>query len=235
MSKLVPTLLQTISISTSLIAAGGIATLTFFDVPILQSQPASRSLPSTRWLFSRGSHVFPTAALISAAGFGVLAVQHLATPLSSMSAPLLRDPAKGVRGLVTAVGGRSWMFIAAGLLCLSIAPYTSIAMIPNNFALIKKNADKGGMRSAKAAELVSGTGTKAESYGSRSAQESVDGQGEGDEYGDLSGPQERTVLDTTPAEDEEVREMLGQFGRHNLLRASLMAAGGMVGIVAAVM
>ncbi|KAI1024604.1 hypothetical protein LB503_007175 [Fusarium chuoi] len=60
---------EIISISTALMASGGIATLTFFDVPELQSQPASRSLPSIRWLFSRGSHVFPSASLLSTIGF----------------------------------------------------------------------------------------------------------------------------------------------------------------------
>lgn len=234
MSKLLPTILQTISISTSLLAAGGIATLTFFDVPMLQAQPASRSLPSTRWLFSRGSHVFPTAAFVSAAGFGTLAVQSLAAPLSSISSSLsllFHDPNRGARGLSAAVGGRSWAFVAASLLCLSIGPFTTRVMIPNNFALIEKNVDKGGARSAKSAALLS----KDKETTRKSARDSVDGKGEADELRDLSGPQEKTVADTTAREDEEVREMLSLFGRQNLVRAGLVGAGGVVGLVTAVM
>jgi hypothetical protein len=58
----------TLSISTSLPASGGIIALTIFSTPSLKSQPASRSLPQTRWLFSRGSHISPQAAVISFAG-----------------------------------------------------------------------------------------------------------------------------------------------------------------------
>lgn len=54
---------QVSSIATSLIAAGGIASLSLFDVPELASQPADRALPQIRWLFSRGSHIFPQAAV----------------------------------------------------------------------------------------------------------------------------------------------------------------------------
>ena len=68
-------------ISTSLIAAGGIAALSLFDIPELRAQPASRSLPSTRWLFSRGSHIFPTAAYICTGSFGYLAYIARYTPL----------------------------------------------------------------------------------------------------------------------------------------------------------
>ncbi|ORY07934.1 hypothetical protein BCR34DRAFT_16188 [Clohesyomyces aquaticus] len=53
--------LQIIGVSTALMASGGIACLSLFDIPLLSSQPASRSLPQIRWLFSRGSHIFPAA------------------------------------------------------------------------------------------------------------------------------------------------------------------------------
>lgn len=56
-------LIQTLSISVSLYAGGGIAALSLFDVPELQSQPADRSLPMIRFLFSRGGHIFPQAAV----------------------------------------------------------------------------------------------------------------------------------------------------------------------------
>ncbi|KAH8786670.1 hypothetical protein BGZ57DRAFT_950734 [Hyaloscypha finlandica] len=52
----------------SLPPSGGIIALSLFSIPSLKSQSASRSLPQTRWLFSRGSHIVPQAAVISSAG-----------------------------------------------------------------------------------------------------------------------------------------------------------------------
>jgi hypothetical protein len=114
-----------LSACTSLIGSGGILALTFFDIPILASQPASRSLPSTRWLFSRGSHVFPTAAIISSTGFASLA--YASIPNEVRLFEILRtssDARFKVMG-----------YLAASLLSISIAPVTSF-MIPTNFRLI---------------------------------------------------------------------------------------------------
>jgi hypothetical protein len=121
-------------------------------------------------------------------------------------------------------------YILAAILSISIAPWTTYVMVPNNFALIKKNADKGGARSAKAAEELKRSGLQP---GERSALDSVNSIGEGDQWSDLSGPQEKTELDSTKEEDEEVREMLGKFGRQNAVRAVLLGAGGVVGLLAA--
>ncbi|KAK8135577.1 hypothetical protein PG984_003517 [Apiospora sp. TS-2023a] len=79
MSSATVTALQAVSITSSLMVAGGIATMSLFDIPILQAQPASRSLPSIRWLFSRGSHIMPTAAFAAGTGFVSLAL--IALPL----------------------------------------------------------------------------------------------------------------------------------------------------------
>ena len=194
------TALQVLGISTSLIAAGGIATLSLFDVPELQAQPASRSLPSTRWLFSRGSHIFPQAAGISSASFAYLAYR--------------------------TVHRTRYGYIAAVILTISIAPFTTIAMIPTNFRLIEMNQAHGGTRSARSGAQ------QQESHG-KSAEDSVAGQCEGEEFTDLSGPQAKTDKDTCEAEDEEVRLLLAKFGRLNATRAVLMAAGGIVGLTTA--
>lgn len=206
------TLLQISSISLSLLAAGGIATLSLFDVPVLQAQPASRALPSLRWLFSRGSHVFPAVAVLTASGFGALAVRAQQTTTTT-----------------TTTNG----YAAAGVLCLAIAPFTSYYMVPNNFAFIQMNADKGGARSEKAARATAGAG--AARPGRRTAEDSVRGEGEGDEFTDLSGPQGQTRDSSTREEDDEVRQRLTVFGRQNMVRAVLMAAGGIVGLVTALL
>ncbi|KKY30910.1 hypothetical protein UCDDA912_g09136 [Diaporthe ampelina] len=213
------TALQATSISVSLLTAGGIATLSLFDVPILRAQPASRSLPSVRWLFSRGSHVFPTAAFISAAGFSVLAYQSLPGSLTSRTVLQLLRNAR-VRG-----------YLAAAALNIAIAPWTSLVMLPDNFELIKMNNELGGYRSiasARAAEKERG------GLRQRSARDSVEGKGEGiDEFKDISDPQEQTQRTSSGAEDEKVKAMLTKFGSQNSVRAALTLAGGVVGLLTA--
>nr|POE62882.1 hypothetical protein CFP56_03785 [Quercus suber] len=54
---------QTLSITIALAASGSIAALSVFDLQELKSQPAERSLPMLRWLFSRGSHIYPPASV----------------------------------------------------------------------------------------------------------------------------------------------------------------------------
>lgn len=211
--------LQVTSISISLLAAGGIATLSLFDVPILRAQPASRSLPSVRWLFSRGSHIFPTAAIVSAAGFSVLAYRSLPGSLASRTVlHLLRDTR--VRG-----------YLAAAALNIAIAPWTSLVMIPNNFELIEMNNHLGGHRSITSAEAAK---REEGNLRQRSARDSVDGKGEGvDQWKDVSDPQEQTLSKSSDAEDEQVKAMLTKFGYQNNVRAALTLAGGVVGLLTA--
>lgn len=128
---------QLVSVSVSLLASGGIATLSLFDVPELRAQPASRSLPSVRWLFSRGSHIFPQAALVSSAGFLYLAYASLspgANTLEKISHHVSSD--KKVMG-----------YLAAAALTFGIGPFTILFMKSTNFKLIEKNEQGGGTRS----------------------------------------------------------------------------------------
>ncbi|KAK1824425.1 hypothetical protein LTR12_001017 [Friedmanniomyces endolithicus] len=203
---------QLLSICIALLASGGIASLSLFNVPLLQSQPASRSLPQTRWLFSRGSHTFPQAAFLSSAGFAYLA--WTAVPLGQV----------GEFVSYVMQGGRVSGYVAAAVLTLSIAPVTMVGMIPTNFALIQKNEDLGGARSDRSARDGD---AKA---GLRSAEESVNAKGVVEELTDLSGPQERTTEDSSEEDDREVRELLGKFAVLNGVRAVLMGLGGIVGL-----
>ncbi|KAK4543759.1 hypothetical protein LTR36_004792 [Oleoguttula mirabilis] len=208
---------QTISIATALIASGGILSLSLFDVPELQSQPADRALPSIRFLFSRGSHTFPQAATLSSAGFTYLAYTSLPAAQQSVTG-LLK---------MAASGGKVSAYLAAAALAFSIAPWTGL-MIPTNFALIQMNEDLGGAPSqAKADRSDFQTG-------GRSAKESVNSAGVVDELSDLSGPQQRTEKRSSAEDDRKVRELLTKFGRLNVVRAALIGAGGVVGLVAAV-
>lgn len=104
-------------------------------------------------------------------------------------------------------------------------------MIPNNFALIKLNAEKGGSRSDESARVLKSF-SKKESQG-RTSLDSVNGKGEANQWTDLSGPQEETPVKSSTEEDEKVREMLGVFGRQNMARAVFMGLGGVVGLFAA--
>ncbi|QRC96978.1 hypothetical protein JI435_164980 [Parastagonospora nodorum SN15] len=186
--------LQVLSISTALLASGGIASLSLFSIPLLKSQPASRSLPLTRWLFSRGSHIFPTAALFSSSGFAYLAYSAL-PPASRSFAGLMKYAAKGKVGL----------YAAAAALTISIAPFTHF-MLSTNFKLIKMNEALGGTRSAASAVY------REEKYEQqmagewpRGADESVNGDDDVSQWWDWSGPQERTRRESSKSQDQEVR------------------------------
>ena len=208
--------IQTASISVSLLAAGAIGTLTFFDIPLAQAQPASRALPSIRWLFSRGSHIFPTTSTLATAGFAYLAINALLG-------------GRGVTQLLNFASNGSKIngYLAAAALNLAIAPFTAMVMIPTNFRLIELNENKGGAKSEKSAQ------EKQYSAGQRSAEDSVSGKDDINQFTDLSGPQTKTERESTAEEDEEVRELLGKFGQLNGVRAILGAAGGIIGLIAA--
>ncbi|KAI7554693.1 hypothetical protein KC331_g372 [Hortaea werneckii] len=214
------TLVKALSISTALIASGGIASLSLFDIPELQSQPASRSLPMVRWLFSRGSHIFPPASFISSAGFVYLAY---------LSSPTLASRTLGEAVRLALGNGKVQGYLVAAALTFSIAPFTAKIMIPTNFALIRLNADLGGARSDEASRQGDARA------GSRSALDSVNGNGEGvDQWRDVSGPQEKTSRDGNEEDDRRARELLGKFGRLNIVRSILIGLGGIVGLVTAI-
>ncbi len=205
------TAVKVLSISTALIASGGIATLSLFDIPELQSQPASRSLPSIRWLFSRGSHIFPAASTLSSAGFAYLAYNAL--PATRSLSQILKVSSNGSK-----VNG----FLAAAVLAFSIAPWTQVAMVPTNFELIRLNTQKGGARSEKSSKM-----------GYRDSDQTKDiepPKGGLDQFTDLSGPQAETDKGTSSEDDRKVKELLGNFGQLNAVRAILLGAGGILGL-----
>jgi hypothetical protein len=210
--------LQTASIAISLISSGGIASLSLFDIPELQAQPASRSLPSIRWLFSRGSHIFPTTCILSSAGFAYLALNAL--PAGRAAAQILSLANNGAK-----VNG----YLAAAALNFAIAPFTGLVMVPTNFRLIELNEQKGGARSEKSAKEGQF------SAGDRSAEDSVNSKGDVNQWTDLSNPQGQTVRSSTKEEDEEVRRLLSKFGQMNAMRAVLTGLGGIVGTIAALL
>lgn len=98
-------------------------------------------------------------------------------------------------------------------------------MVPTNFTLIAKNEEKGGSKSDKSAKF----GTT----GGRTAEESVEGKDDVNQFTDLSLPQGHTKQDTSMNEDNEVRELLGRFGQMNFVRAVLLGTGGIVGLAGA--
>lgn len=206
---------QVIGVSTAFLAAGGIATLSLFDVPLLRSQPSNRSLPMIRWLFSRGSHIFPQAAVVSSTSFAYLAYNALPSGQRTLPA-LLRSMGNG---------GKAGCYMTAAILTFGIAPFTMIAMIPTNFALIQKNEDRGGARSAQSAKMGA--------TGGHTAEESVDGKDDINQLTDLSGPQEKTKGKPTREEDDEVQDLIARFSRLNGVRAVLMGLGGFVGLIGA--
>lgn len=105
-------------------------------------------------------------------------------------------------------------------------------MVPNNFALIKKNEELGGSRSKNSAAEKRQQGIKPGQY---SAEDSVNSKKPQDELRDLSGPMTKTDKDSSKADDKEVEERLAKFGQQNMVRAILLGAGGIVGLVSALL
>ncbi|KAH6614143.1 hypothetical protein C7974DRAFT_321106 [Boeremia exigua] len=213
--------LQTLTISTALLTSGGIATLSLFDIPMLRSQPASRSLPLLRWLFSRGSHTAPTGILLSSTGF--LALAYTSLPASSTS-PWTSIFSSSTLSALTQ--GKPALYLTAATLSLFAALFTR-AMLPTNFALIELNEALGGSKSAASATYRERVGAQP-----RSALESVQGKEDVGEW-EGSGPQAKTRREASEEEEQRVRELLGRFGGLNLVRAGLVGVGGVVGLVCA--
>ena len=217
-----------VAITASLVGSGGIFALSLFDIPELRAQPASRSLPSIRWLFSRGSHIFPQAAFIASASFATLAY-HAYTAL-----PASKDIVHAL--LHTQPGWTVLGYLLASALSLSIAPFTQLVMIPSNFELIKHNINLGGSRSqASEAERNKQPPQQQAALNQRSAKDSVNGKGEYvNELSDLSDPQAKAPREASREEEERVRALLTKFGWLNAVRGVLLGAGGMVGLAVAV-
>lgn len=121
-------------------------------------------------------------------------------------------------------------YVTAAALTIGIAPFTQV-MIPTNYEIIEMNKKLGGARSVKAAK-EGGQRNNVKGVSSGDPPD-MDGKFELAEFRDLSLPQERTERESTEEEDERARELLGRFGRLNLVRAALMGAGGVVGLVVA--
>jgi hypothetical protein len=118
-------------------------------------------------------------------------------------------------------------YLAAAVLNFAIGPFTMIFMKEPNFRIIELNERKGGTRSEKSAKKGNFN------FGERTAEESVDSKSDVSQWTDLSNPQTKTAKDSTAQEDEEVKNLLGTFGRLNGVRALLTGLGGTVGLIAA--
>lgn len=216
--------IQVTSITTSLLSAGALLAFNFFDIPILKAQPASRSLPAIRWFFSRGSHIFPQAAMLASGGFVYLAYSSLPAQRGSLSILQLLQY------------GRVPGFLAAAVLAFGIAPFTGLAMVPHpNFDIIQLNKDLGGASSQKQkAEQTKTGGVSAEKLKSAPGPPDMDGDYKLSEFLDSSLPQPKTDRDSTAEEDKKARELLEDFRQLNMVRAMLMFASGVVGLAVAV-
>jgi hypothetical protein len=155
--------------------------------------------------------------MISSTGFLYLAYAALPTSARTLSSVLTH-----------AARGKPGAFLAASALSFSCAMFTSVAMIPTNFELIKRNEELGGSHSAKSADYREGIGARP-----RTADESVNGKEDVSQWSDLSDPQEKTRRDTTEQQDEEVKGLLTKFEKLNYVRAALIGAGGIVGLMTA--
>lgn len=138
-SPSLPLAAQTLGITTSLIASGGILTLSLFTAQNLKSQePRETTLQNLRFTFSRGSHIFPPLSAISAAAFSYLAYT---ASLASTQAPLVRLASNSVPKVLNAMTKRD-CYIAAAVACFSIMPFTVAYMVPKANGRLLELMDK---------------------------------------------------------------------------------------------
>jgi len=118
--------IQTVGITTSLLTAGAISSISLMVVPLLRSVPTQDGLPFLRQLFSTGSHTFPQAVSLASTCYGVLAY--------TASTSALRN-----RHIIAASCG------------LAIIPWTFLVMKGPNMELmsIKERQDDKGKEGVK--------------------------------------------------------------------------------------
>ncbi|KAJ9630488.1 hypothetical protein H2203_001009 [Taxawa tesnikishii (nom. ined.)] len=134
-------LAQTVGVGTSLLAAGGILSISSIINPLLDttarstsaSQPSpSVTLPAIRFVFSRGSHVFPEAATIATAAFAYL---YRYSPNASI------HTLRSVANLLGLDVSQRTGYLVATLLSASIMPFTSLGMLPAANQRLRELAD----------------------------------------------------------------------------------------------
>jgi len=119
--------------ATSLATAGAILSISFLYTPLLSSSARSQStskpspsstLPAIRFIFSRGSHFFPQAAVFAAANYGYLAYHC----------------GEGVVRIAGWEVQRKTGLVMAGALSMAIGPITGIMLPVCNNALREMGA-----------------------------------------------------------------------------------------------
>lgn len=215
--------LQTVGITTSLLSAGALLAYNFFDIPVLKSQPASRSLPSIRWFFSRGSHLFPSAVVVSTSAFTCLAYN-----------ATLPVQGSGLSALQLMTYGRVPGYIAAALLASGVAIVTMTVMVPHpNFDIIRLNKELGGAASQGLKREQQRQDVSDEKLENSSGPPDVDGDFKASEFRDTTGPMGETDRQSTPEQDEKARELIERFRQLNMVRTLLMLGSGIVGLIVA--
>jgi len=118
--------IQTVGITTSLLTAGAISSISLMVVPLLRGVPTQDGLRYLRQLFSTGSHTFPQAVSLASACYGALAYT---APTS-----LLRN-----------------RYVIAASCGLTIIPWTFLVMKGPNMELmsIKEKQDASGKEGVK--------------------------------------------------------------------------------------
>ncbi|KEQ72931.1 hypothetical protein M436DRAFT_47218 [Aureobasidium namibiae CBS 147.97] len=140
------TVVRILGPATSLATAGAILSISFLYTPLLSSSARSQSsskpapsstLPAIRFIFSRGSHFFPQAAVFAATNFGYLAYH-----------------CDG--GIVRIVGlelQKRTGLVMAGMLSMAIGPITGVMLPVCNNALREMGALEAKGRGEEVDEL----------------------------------------------------------------------------------
>ncbi len=170
---------QVASVLFSAAAAGGGLTISGFLIPRLLESPPGLMLRQWQRVYDTGKVTFPSAAAVAAVSFALVYAQ-------------------ADKAVATA-----WPALAAAGVCLSVVPYTAVALLPTNKLLFKRVA------AAEADAQTASPSTTAKA-------------GDGTAYS----------TSFTEKEAAECRALVRYWGQLNVGRGLLMTAGAVVGLLA---
>ncbi|CAK7205205.1 hypothetical protein SEUCBS139899_007971 [Sporothrix eucalyptigena] len=149
---------QVASVFISAAAAGGTLGLSTFFVPGILESPTALMLRQWGRMYHAGKIVFPGAAATAAVAFGY--VYYATTNAAGLPTSL-------------EVTASNLPLVAAGL-CLSIIPYTMLALLPTNKLLIAKAAEAEEDAQVSKADRAAGAGVVYTAQEEESAKQLVD-------------------------------------------------------------
>lgn len=122
---------EAVSIFLSTLTAGGNLALSILVVPRLLESPTPLMLRQWVNSYNRTKIIFPALGSLSGLSYLFLSYHHHQS----------------------AVATKARAYLAAGLLCLSVMPYTAAFIVPTNKKILRKAEEMGGLKAVEGVEV----------------------------------------------------------------------------------